>query len=301
MPAAGWFPDPDGKPGRYRYWNGSAWTDLTSTSPGGNPGAGENSAPGSGPHRGLILGVLGLLVVVVVMIAAVVIRSHRPEVIVDDYPAQSTASSWNDSSPLPTENPQPSEKPQPTGQPQPSGQPRACEQYDNSPPAAEPDDGRVHGGPLSFQKLGNAWSQPYALNRFPFSKDAYVQIQVLHQKLAWQASVEVGESTMRPFPGANRATAELLQCLLTSDFYSSMHVKVTEDSSKSIMISGTQAVQRDALLRFHNPELTTTGSRIRIIVVDSDPITYYFSAVPMERSDLVSQLDRTTASLRVDK
>lgn len=182
----------------------------------------------------------------------------------------------------------------------PTGRPEACEQYDASPAPAAPADGRVHGGPLSFQQLGNGWGEPYALNRFPFSRDAYVQTQDLHEKLGWQASVEVGVNTMQPFPGPDRATAALLQCLVTSDFYTSVHVKVTENSSKPINVSGTAAVQRDALLRFRHPDLRTTGSRIRIIVVQSDPITYYFDAVPMERNDLITELDRATASLRVD-
>lgn len=221
----------------------------------------------------------------------------------DDDPPQSTVSGWNDSSPLPTRTPSdpaPTAPPTASVQPVPTGHPQACEQYDTSQPPNPPADGRVHGGPLSFQRLGNGWGQPYASNRFPFSKNAFIQTEDLKQKLPWQASVEVGENTMRPFPGADPATAQLLQCLVTSDFYASVHVRVTENSSKPIMISGVKAVQRDALLRFHHPELTTTGSRIRIIVVDSNPVTYYFSAVPMERADLISQLDQATASLRVD-
>lgn len=285
MPSAGWYPDPDGTPGRNRYWNGTAWTDLTST-------------PRRGARRGLIIGVLALVIIVVV-ITALVIRSRRADLSIDDGPPQSTASGWNDSSPLPTPTPSsPSSKP--SAEPVPTGHPQACDQYDTSQPPAPPADGRVHGGPLSFRQLGNGWGQPYASNRFPFSKDAYVQTEDLQQKLPWQASVEVGVNTMHPLPGAGSATAELLQCLVTSDFYTGVHVKVTENSSKPIMISGTKAVQRDALLRFRHPELTTTGSRIRIIVVESDPVTYYFSAVPMERADLISQLDQATASLRLD-
>ncbi|GAB3923819.1 hypothetical protein GCM10011575_02110 [Microlunatus endophyticus] len=280
MPSAGWYPDPDQTPGRYRYWDGSAWTDRTRL---------------IGPRRrrrGPVVAVL-VLAVVAVVITALVIRSHRAAV-ADSDPPPSTSSAWDDSSPLPTTSPTPSVQPVPTGHPE------ACEQYDASQPPAEPEDGRVHGGPLSFAELGGNWGKPVALNRFPFSKDSYVQSQDMHEELGWQASAEVGVNTMRPFPGADQATARLLQCLVTSDFYASVHVKVTENSSRPIMIGDTKAVQRDALLRFHHPQLKTTGSRIRIIVVESDPVTYYFDAVPMERTDLIKQLDRATSSLRVD-
>jgi membrane protease YdiL (CAAX protease family) len=29
MPSAGWYPDPSGSPGAYRFWNGAAWTEHT--------------------------------------------------------------------------------------------------------------------------------------------------------------------------------------------------------------------------------------------------------------------------------
>lgn len=29
MPSAGWYPDPSGSPGAYRYWDGAAWTEHT--------------------------------------------------------------------------------------------------------------------------------------------------------------------------------------------------------------------------------------------------------------------------------
>ncbi|MBO0810569.1 MAG: DUF2510 domain-containing protein [Microlunatus sp.] len=285
MPSAGWYPDPDRTPGRYRYWDGERWTDRTSAEP--PPGADRNS------RVGVIIGVL-ILVVVVAVVSTLVIRARTSGVGEDTNPRQATATGWDDSSPLPTATPTPSVRPVPTAHP------AACEQYDTSAAPAEPADGRVHGGPLSFTRLGNGWSAPTALNRFPYSRDAYVQTLDLPEKLPWQASVEVGVNTMKPFPGADQATAQLLQCLVSSDFYANLQVRVTENSSKSIMVGSTRAVQRDALLRFRDPDLTTTGSRIRIIVVDSSPVSFYFHAVPMERRDLIAELDQATASLRVD-
>lgn len=273
MPAAGWYPDPDQTPGRYRYWDGTAWTEQTRETAGGN-----------GRRRGLVIGVLALVIIVGVITSVAVIRSRRDPVITDGYP-ESTASSWNDSSPLPTASPTPSRQ--------------ACDAYDTSRTPAEPADGRAHGGPLSFALLGGAWSKPYASNAFPFSRNAYVQTEDMKQKLPWQASVEVGQDTMKPYPGSDAATAMLLRCLVTSDFYTGVHVKITRNTSKPVMIGDTRAVQRDALLRFHHPDLTTTGSLIRIIVVDSKPVTFFFSAVPMERSDVISDVDRATDSLRV--
>jgi hypothetical protein len=46
---AGWFPDPAGRPGHYRWWDGSAWTRLLTTDPvAAGPGPESGSAPAAG-------------------------------------------------------------------------------------------------------------------------------------------------------------------------------------------------------------------------------------------------------------
>ena len=37
MPSAGWYPDPSGSPGIYRFWNGAAWTEHTYVAGGPSP------------------------------------------------------------------------------------------------------------------------------------------------------------------------------------------------------------------------------------------------------------------------
>jgi hypothetical protein len=152
---------------------------------------------------------------------------------------------------------------------------------------------------LSFAQLRD-WSEPGPTGRFPYSRDAHSQQYVLPEDLPWAASAYAGVSTVPDYRDGETATAQLLQCVVTSDFYTSVDVRVTEDHARSIKISNTPAVQRDALLRFEHPELKTTGSRLRIIIVESQPMTFYFHAVPMERDDLIKELDVATASLRLD-
>jgi hypothetical protein len=47
---SGWYPDPDGTPGRLRWWDGQAWTDLTTQAVGDVPPAG---APPVAPAHGV--------------------------------------------------------------------------------------------------------------------------------------------------------------------------------------------------------------------------------------------------------
>lgn len=46
MPSAGWYPDPSGSPGAYRFWDGAAWTEHTHVAAGPWPPA---QAPLSAP------------------------------------------------------------------------------------------------------------------------------------------------------------------------------------------------------------------------------------------------------------
>ena len=37
MSNAGWYPDPGGQPGLFRYWTGTAWTAAVTTNPAATP------------------------------------------------------------------------------------------------------------------------------------------------------------------------------------------------------------------------------------------------------------------------
>ncbi|MCW2814915.1 MAG: hypothetical protein JWN84_2370 [Nocardioides sp.] len=53
MPIAGWYPDPAGRPGAFRFWDGASWTaDLTDNpyaAPPGGDGQSRPSGPGPSP------------------------------------------------------------------------------------------------------------------------------------------------------------------------------------------------------------------------------------------------------------
>ena len=46
MAQPGWFPDPGGQAGMFRYWDGTAWTDQLSADPGGQPPSGKPGRSG---------------------------------------------------------------------------------------------------------------------------------------------------------------------------------------------------------------------------------------------------------------
>ncbi|WP_152361415.1 DUF2510 domain-containing protein [Microlunatus speluncae] len=286
----GWYPDPDGTPGRLRYYDGRGWTGNVRPVRGGGGPSGNR---GGGRRIGLLLGGLAVVLVIIVVGVVVFTRQNSSAFTNENLPT-STVTGWDDSSPSPDpSSAAPSETP--TG----SGRPVACDLAGRNELPDPPVDGRVHGGPLTFQRLPYPWSDPMSTSRFPYSRDASVQTQALPEKLPWEASAQVGVLTFDDHPDGEEATARLLQCLVTSDFYTSVSVTVAENKNTAIKLGSTPATQLDALLTFSHPELKTKGSKIRIVVVDTDPATYYFHAVPMERDDLIAELDAASRSLAV--
>jgi hypothetical protein len=138
---AGWFPDPGGQRGMYRYWDGSSWTQQLSPDPGKQPGKDGNNLP-------LIIGA-----VVIVVVLAVVAFLTLPRLFGDpDDPTRPTGpeptptvSAWDETtkpSPTPT-------RPTPT-RPSPPETSLPCPKYTEAVV-----DGRLYGGGLSVAVIDN--------------------------------------------------------------------------------------------------------------------------------------------------
>ena len=227
----GWYPDPGGGQGLFRYWDGKAWSAATSPNPsapppsqglvgggtpqqggqtpqqGGQPygqggqagysqsgqaaGYGQGGQPSYGQsaydpsigtayadYQGLekkkspigwwIAG--AALVIVIIVVAVLAIR----------------AVTGGDTGT--------------TGGPVSQPSQNACppETTPTATPPADPADGRVHGGPVSYPQLGPPWSAPQPDNRVPFGSDVQSQLVPVEtnydgQGSNWVASVLVGE------------------------------------------------------------------------------------------------------------
>ena len=62
MTAPGWYPDPEGPPEWWRYWNGERWTDYRKKVYTGQLGTGR--------YLGLVLAVLAALFLLVMVLTA---------------------------------------------------------------------------------------------------------------------------------------------------------------------------------------------------------------------------------------
>ncbi|MET1007289.1 MAG: DUF2510 domain-containing protein, partial [Propionibacteriaceae bacterium] len=180
---SGWYPDPGGQQGMFRFWDGAHWSASLSATPsapppslpGAVPGASPSSPLGTAPYvpggsvvtprkrpYGWILGLLAVVVALIVVIALVVTR------ITGD----------------------------PTGPTGPGGAPttEVCPEQQNESPLPQPGDGRVHGGKLSYPLLGSPWSPPEPNFEVAFGRGVLMQSVVIENgSPQWLAAVLIGQ------------------------------------------------------------------------------------------------------------
>jgi len=118
MASSGWYPDPEGSPGRYRYWDGETWSTQTTASPQNTPPPTGNDQPGDGrrSERGWIVALVVLALVTTLVVGGLVWATggvpgtggHATE---DTNSSTPTVSAWDETStpsytppPLPTDN-----------------------------------------------------------------------------------------------------------------------------------------------------------------------------------------------------
>ena len=306
MPAAGWYPDPAGVPGRYRYWDGSQWstmfTDDTgrpseAESPASGPTLSEpaKSDPPSRPARrrrlGLIIAVLAVAVSAVVAVA-ILIGNFRS---VANNPLPAATASPSDASPArsPTATPTPSATATPVPLvPCPKGNPNQR--------ARHPIDGRVYGGNLSFE--AQPTFEPAALeSRFSFAYDVLQQTLPVSQNPPWIAQLAVGQ--LRASDGfvhdARNTVESFAQCVVTGRMYGPYVPTRGDIRSESLSIDGRRGWLIESEITVDQPDLALLGDHVIFIVVrDGKDWGFFFGAVPIGNGQLDAVLARTVRGLR---
>lgn len=297
MAERGWYPDPGGSPGRYRYWDGSSWsietTDDPRTAPPSAPGVARTRA-----RRGpLLIGGLVLLVIIAV-ISVMIIRAHRSALVLDPNPPQSTVSGWNDSSPFPSASPSPSPS---SDSPKPRGR-VAC--ADGNPYATQshPADGRIHGGSLSIVQPGGDWKRDddYAREMTwaydVAGADEYVEPE-------WLAMVAVGSVRAADgFRKPKQAADGLMQCIASSAYYEYFTDR-KDLFSKPFRLDGRSGWAMRSQVRVDDPRVHASGDVVEVIVLNTGTpgeLSFFAGFVPIGDQNRLKLLDQTIATMRVD-
>ena len=307
MAVAGWYPDPAGVPGRYRYWDGSNWSTVTSEDP-RRPSPAESRASGSPPsepsnteppnrparwRRSALM--LGVLVVAVSTIVAVAILIGNFRSLGDDPPPGAAASPSELASPART--PSPTQPTSATASPVPLV---PCPQGNPNQRARHPIDGRVYGGNLSFE--AQPTFEPAALeSRFTFAYDVLQQTLPVSQKPAWIAQLAVGQLRARDgFVHDARNTVEsFAHCVVTGGMYGPYVPTRGDIRSESLSIDGRRGWLLESEITLDRPDVTLSGDHVIFIVVrDGRDWGFFFGAVPIGNTQLDAVLAGTVRELR---
>lgn len=291
----GWYPDPSGAPGRFRYWDGRAWSQQTSDQPGAPSTGGRSERRRVLP---MIIGALALAVVLGLIIFFVIRQvgpGSRP--ITNEPVPTSTVSGWDDSSPTAEPTPSPEPTPDPSGSA--STKPlTSCPQGDPGARAEHPADGRVHGGGLSFPRV-DGWQDGLQASGVSWGYD--VGSQGMFVNPAWVALVAVGEVRESDgFVGTKQAAQSVMQCVASSQWYGSFE-SAQDVKSERATIDGHDAWWIRTDIRVTDRDVA--GDTVDVIVVDTGrPGSYglFIGGVAIDHQDLLTILDNTTKNLTVD-
>ena len=299
----GWYPDPGGAPGRYRYWDGTQWSTETTDDPRQPPPRPATPSRRRLPAFWIVAAVAALALLAIIAVGVItVLRGIAPITTPQDPPP--TVVGGDDSSPTPTPTPTPTPSPSRSASPSPStGSPAPLVPCPLGIPnlrAAHPVDYRVYVGNLSF--LAEPTFQTAAdEERLNFAWDVTQQKLPVSSQPAWIAQLAVGQLRGSDgFVNDPRNTAEsVVQCAISGDLYSPFAPTRTDRRSEAIIIDGREGWLIESDITVTAPGLAFPGDRtIFIVVRDGENWGMFFGAVPIGDAGLDAALDRTVASLQ---
>jgi Protein of unknown function (DUF2510) len=316
MSNAGWYPDPGGAPGMYRYWDGAQWSAALSPapSPPGVPGTQPLSAPrpsGAGPllsrtptanpyagasgfsssarptqTKGSVGRSLGWLLLVFAVVAALIFGGLQ----------LARGFGFDPLNPVAPANP--------TVDP--------CPPVASAPetPTIHPSDGRVHGGKLSYPQLGSPWSAPTSDDRVPFGRDVAVQSVTVESNFAtvngrgvdWVASVLVAELVAGDGFFSPQDGADLIAKCAMRAFYSDAPVQRNDLSSKAVTLDGKEGWVIETHLSFDIPGLKVKGETaiFEVIRISDTSSSVYYASIPDSVPELLTVARQVQGQLQVD-
>ena len=159
-------------------------------------------------------------------------------------------------------------------------------------PEDHPNDGRVHGGPVSYPALGPPWGPPVPDNRVPFGSDVQSQLVTVEANYQpnqnWVASVLVGELQAGDgFFTPEQGSQIVVKCILGA-FYGNAQVDSDVKKNEATTIDGHEAWIVESQLSFDIPNLETKGELLIVVIISAGARSgLYYASIPDTSPDLV--------------
>jgi Protein of unknown function (DUF2510) len=315
---SGWYPDPGGGHGLYRYWDGRAWSAATSPNPSAPPPSQGLVGAGPTPQGGQAYGQSG--------------QPYRQATGQSTHGQAAFGQSYGSAYP----NYQKLQKKKsPIGwwvagtalvivivvvavlairvgiatSGGLAGQTvqDVCPPQNTEAPVTHPADGRVHGGPVSYPLLRPPWGPPQGgdIHPVPFGSDVQSQI-VLDQPhyergSDWVASIlvaelQAGDGFFTPEQGSQIVVKCILGAFYGDNLLNS-NVKVNEKTT----IDGHDAWLVESHLTFDIPGLKTKGELLIVAIVSAGSRSgLYCASIPDTLPGLVEPARDALKNLQVD-
>ncbi len=309
MSTPGWYPDPGGRPGHFRLWDGQAWGLSTTSEPPGGASAGPPPPRRRRVAPWVVAGVV--LLVVLAVVGALVVR-NRDSPVVDPGPPPSAsggvatspaATSPAATSPAATPSVLPSPtpaSPSPGDTPGESASPAPCPVGSPFSRQDYPRDGRVHGGSLSFPRQPG-WEDPGPqASAFTWAYDlGETDIQLTQSRYASYAVGAV--SVADGFEDPQTAAALAMRCTVESALYSNVSNR-TDLVDEETTVDGYRAWTLRSEIRTYDPRTSYQGDTVQITVVDLDSpeaLAFFWGSAPIGDATFENRLDAAVRQLRV--
>lgn len=274
MSQPGWYLDPTGVPGQYRYWTGSSWSSQGTTTPGSAPTGPQDPSPRNRWAIGVLL--------VVVIIAVAIWRTSSPGSLEaggaqDTNSATPTVSAWDEAATS-------------------SAHEVACPEPGTAD-GGSARAGRMRSGNISVPTIAG-WADPASFYVSGLN-DTIAQVRPVTQN--WRADSVVGTTLRQHFPTPQRAARALSECFVTPDNYPEM----TENQTlvtEPVTVDGHAGYWVRTKVSVSGQGPTITGDVIDVVAIDTgNPLTLgvYLAAAPIGNATIQAEVDAVRAAIQV--
>lgn len=286
MAAPGWYPDPAGAPGQFRYWDGNAWGDTTTPDPThAQPVASKTRRDKGGFVPVIIAGVVVLLVALFLwLLLGDRVSPEFTPATADTNSAAPTVSGWDETS-------------KPTPPPTEMGELVACP-YTSNHDESDQELGRLVGGGLSVEKISGWHDSSMYLD---WVSDLHVQIDQVRP--GWISNIGVGQvNTEDGFTDPGTATRQTIECFSTTSYYEYFTHRV-DLINEETTVDGHYAWHMRSEIHVDNPNMPEIdGDLVDVYVVDlgdPDRMGIFISSVTIGDDARQAKVDASIASLKV--
>lgn len=175
-----------------------------------------------------------------------------------------------------------------------------------TPMPAQPADGRVHGGKMSFPMLGEPFGPVIQATDVPFARNTVQQLVVVEPAFDgladWVAQVMVGDLVAGDGFFTPQDGARVVVDCVVDRFYGDSPVDRQDVRNEATTIDGREAWVVESQLSFDVPGLQTDGELLLVAIVSTGPSSsgIFYASIPDTTPDLVEPARQALAGLQVD-